>query len=125
MRTFVPRWSARFSSDSPGEHADRTDKSAPLEDSDGSVGPSAELVGADLTDATNEWRVAGCPGFSIAREALGDPELSACVRCGAGLHLHGHPPPDAWHVVDDEEIVELIAVRFVLAKAQAIAKGEG
>jgi hypothetical protein len=127
VKTFVPRWSTRFSTDTPQGWTDKTDTIVPSGDSGGSV----SSVGASLAhspecciDAGAEWRVQGCPGFCIAHEAR-DPERAACLRCGAALHAHDHPSPTAWHVVDDAELVEIAQVRFVIAKAQAIARGEG
>ena len=58
--------------------------------------------------------------FVVAREAEQHGELTACVACGGSWELHGRPLRAQWRVVDDIEAVELLAVRFVLARAQAI-----
>ena len=75
--------------------------------------------------AQDEWRVEGCPRFTIL---AGADEAEAarggcCVACGASIELHGSTASPEWRRVDDLDDVELVAVRYVLASATAIARG--
>ena len=97
-------------------------------------GPAAaiEMLRPDLTahkpeliqelrrrSALADWLVDHA-SFVVAREAEQHGELAACLACGGSWELHGRPLRAQWRVVDDIEAVELLAVRFVLARAQAI-----
>jgi hypothetical protein len=42
-----------------------------------------------------EWRLAGCPPFTVLERAgePGEARYGACLACGAGCELHGSPDP--------------------------------
>jgi hypothetical protein len=73
--------------------------------------------------ADEEWRLDGCAHFTVLRYALDAREAAAgaCLACGASHKLHGRPEPGQWRRVDDSQDVELVAVRYVLARAARIA----
>lgn len=66
-----------------------------------------------------EWRV-DCPTFMIVSTAKTDGELAACLRCGGSWELHGSPAQGDWHIMDDPNLVESAAAKFVLASAYAL-----
>jgi hypothetical protein len=61
-----------------------------------------------------------CPRYVVADSALEFAEKGACISCGGSWELHGEPPRNLWHVVDDVEAVLPIKIQYVLAKAIAI-----
>lgn len=71
-----------------------------------------------------EWTIAGCATFT-ALSTTDDQEAAqaACIACGGGWTLHGSPDPMTWRRVHDPEDVGLVATRFVVASARAIASG--
>jgi hypothetical protein len=67
----------------------------------------------------SEWRV-DHDVFTVDHEAKSDGELAACLACGGTWELHGCPPRQNWRIIANEEAVELVASRFVVARAKAI-----
>jgi hypothetical protein len=72
-----------------------------------------------------EWRVAGCTAFTVLEHAdkAAEARCGACLACGASWPMHGSPVPDEWRCVKHPDDVRIVAVRFVLASAAAIARG--
>ncbi len=73
-----------------------------------------------------EWHVAGCATFTILNTADVEAErrFGTCLACGASWELHGRPRPVSWRRVRDLDDVQLVAVRYVIATAAAIIRGE-
>jgi hypothetical protein len=67
----------------------------------------------------SEWRV-DHDVFTVDHEAKSDGGLAACLACGGTWELHGCPPRQHWRVIANGEAVELVASRFVIARAKAI-----
>lgn len=76
-----------------------------------------------LIDA--EWRVAGCAAFTVLERAdkAAEARYGACLSCGASYLMHGSPASDVWRRVRACDDVRIVEVRFILAKAEAIARG--
>ena len=153
MRVFTPRWSQKFT-ETPIDRTDETDKTLSVGSVGEIIAHPRGITAPNHDDAPcdcnafgqhydrggsfdgwnaklqrtrdarlSEWRV-NCPRFVVVREAEPQGELAACLVCGGAWELHGCPPRERWRVVSDAEVVEAIAIHFVLAKAQAIASGE-
>lgn len=73
----------------------------------------------------DEWRVLGCAAFTVLKtcDAADEAQCGACLACGASWALHGRPEAGTWRRVTDLDDVCLVAVRYVLAAAKAIARG--
>ena len=71
-----------------------------------------------------EWRVAGCSAFTVLERAdeAAEAHYGACVSCGGSIELHGSPEASKWRRVVSDDDVEIVAVRYVLASADAIAR---
>jgi hypothetical protein len=72
-----------------------------------------------------EWRVAGCPYFTVlvGVDDVAQAEHGACIACGGSWPLHGSPEYTSWRRVTDADDVELLGTRFVIASAQKLARG--
>lgn len=72
-----------------------------------------------------EWRVAGCPAFTVLERAdkLVEARYGLCLSCGAPWPMHGSPVPDEWRCVKHPDDVRIVAIRFVIALETAIAQG--
>lgn len=72
----------------------------------------------------SEWDIVPCQSFTVLIGT--DEEVAAqrgcCIRCGVPVESHGNPEPALWARVSSLDDVELVAPKFVLAKAQAIAR---
>jgi hypothetical protein len=86
----------------------------------------SEPISADDRErlAAEEWRITGCARFTTLRDSddAREARYGACLACGVSALMHGSPTPSAWRRVADLDDVELVATRFVLASAAAIAR---
>jgi hypothetical protein len=81
----------------------------------------AELI-AELQSASTEWTVDGCARFTALRDC-DEAQAAArgcCIACGASIELHGRPALSEWRRVVHVDDVELVAARYILAKAMEL-----
>jgi len=72
-----------------------------------------------------EWRIEGCPRFTVRIDTNEVPEATfgACLSCGASIELHGSPAPLEWRRVAGLDDVQLVVIKYILAVATAIVRG--
>ena len=72
-----------------------------------------------------ECVLTGCARFSVlaSSDEKIEEQRGICLACGAPWYMHGAPSRSEWRKVRDLEDVDLVAARYVLASATAIARG--
>lgn len=85
--------------------------------------PNRIVEGREFCEGCWEWRVS-CPTYTTLNDvdAGAEARTGACLSCSGSWDLHGRPERNGWRRVHDFDDLELLEIRYLIAKATAITR---